>query len=94
MTEQEKQDLMMALDTCAHFKPCTVCSYENKCSMSGNQAMLDAIDLINTGGNCTANAVVGGLTTTHWYQCDSCRAPINVGDKFCHECGKVLHWKV
>ena len=90
MTEQEKRELMTALDTCAHFKPCTVCSYENKCSMNGNQAMLDAIDLISTGN---ANAVMGGITTTNWYQCDSCRASVNVGDRYCRECGKRLHWQ-
>lgn len=29
---------------------------------------------------------------THWYVCGSCKAPINPGDKYCHECGKMVKW--
>ncbi len=29
---------------------------------------------------------------THWYVCGSCKAPINPGDKYCHECGKAVKW--
>lgn len=30
---------------------------------------------------------------THWYVCGACEAPINPGDKYCHECGKAVKWE-
>lgn len=29
---------------------------------------------------------------TQWYVCTGCDASVNPGDKYCHECGKVLVW--
>ena len=29
---------------------------------------------------------------TKWYVCGACKAPINPGDKYCHECGKAVKW--
>lgn len=31
--------------------------------------------------------------TTHWYVCGSCQAPIQLGDNYCHECGKAVRWE-
>lgn len=88
----DPKELASALEACSRSRPCTECSYETKCSMHHNQAMLDASDFISAS-NRTVDAVVGGMSTTHWYQCQGCRAVINVGDKFCHECGMKLHWQ-
>jgi len=30
---------------------------------------------------------------TNWYVCGGCKTPINQGDRFCHECGRVVKWK-
>lgn len=29
---------------------------------------------------------------THWYVCGKCKALINPGDKYCHECGREVKW--
>lgn len=29
---------------------------------------------------------------THWYVCGACKAPINPGEKYCHECGRAVKW--
>lgn len=29
---------------------------------------------------------------SHEYYCGNCRKQVNLNDKFCHECGKLLKW--
>lgn len=30
---------------------------------------------------------------THWYVCGGCKSPINHGDRYCHDCGRVVKWE-
>ena len=42
----------------------------------------------------TAKASPSHTGNTWWFVCSACNSAVNMGDRYCHECGRALTWEV
>ena len=77
--------------------PCPAdCPYYEKCLVGISDiffdVMNDALELLKAQESEHVSIKDSDGGETHWYVCGACKAPINPGDKYCHECGKAVKW--
>lgn len=52
----------------------------------------DISELIVRQQPAEAEVADSGGGITHWYKCGKCQTEINLGDKFCNNCGRKILW--
>lgn len=57
-----------------------------------NDLLCDGCELKDVQAPIKASIKDSDGGTTHWYVCGSCKAHIQPGDNYCHECGKPVNW--